>query len=84
MENLDNLITESQNENSKNIDSLSTIEMVNIINSEDAKIAEAIKKENINLAKAIDEISKRYINGGSIDARWSIERYSMTGNLTIS
>lgn len=66
MENLDNLITESQNENSKNIDSLSTIDMVNIINSEDAKITEAIKKENINLAKAIDEISKRYINGGRI------------------
>lgn len=66
MENLDNLITESQNENSQNIDSLSTIDMVNIINSEDAKISEAVRKENNNLTKAIDEIAKRYINGGRI------------------
>ena len=66
MENLDNLITESQNENSKNIDCLSTIDMVNLINSEDAKVAEAVRKENVNLAKAIDEIYKRYINGGRI------------------
>ena len=66
MENIDNLITESKNEKSKNIDCLSTIDMVNIINSEDAKIPEAVRKENKNLAKAIDEIYKRYINGGRI------------------
>ena len=66
MENLDNLVTESVNENSKNIDALSTIEMVKIINSEDVKVAEAVGKESENIAKAIDEIAKRYIKGGRL------------------
>ncbi|MCZ9961721.1 N-acetylmuramic acid 6-phosphate etherase [Brachyspira hyodysenteriae] len=66
MENLDNLVTESVNENSKNIDALSTIEMVKIINSEDVKVAEAVGKESENIAKAIDEISKRYVKGGRL------------------
>lgn len=66
MENLDNLVTESVNENSKNIDALSTIEMVKIINTEDSKVADAVGKESENIAKAIDEIAKRYIKGGRL------------------
>lgn len=63
---LNNLVTESVNENSKNIDRVSTEEMIEIINSEDKKVAFAVEKENKNIAAAVDLITKALKNGGRL------------------
>ena len=53
---LDKLTTESRNLNTSNIDKVSTLEMVKIINNEDKKVAEAVEKEIPKIAQAIDYI----------------------------
>ncbi len=60
------LTTETQNEATKNIDLLSTREMVKLINDEDKKVAPAIEKELDNVAKAIDMITENFKKGGRI------------------
>lgn len=64
--NLDKLDTERVNENSKNIDRVSTVEMIKIINSEDKKVAEAIERETENVAAAVDLIYGKMKNGGRL------------------
>ena len=58
--------TEKRNPASINIDIVSTKEIVNIINNEDFKVAEAIKKELDKIAQAVDMISEAFLNGGSL------------------
>ena len=57
--NLGKLTTESRNQNTLDIDKVSTIEMVRIINEEDKKVALAVEKEIPQIAKAIDGIVER-------------------------
>ena len=64
--NLQKLDTEQVNENTKNIDSLSTLDMVTVINNEDKKVALAVEKVLPNIANAIDETYKRIKNGGRL------------------
>lgn len=64
--NLGKLTTESRNENTLNIDKVSTLEMVKIINSEDKKVAEAVEKELPQIAEAIDGIVERMHKGGRL------------------
>ncbi|TDX45123.1 N-acetylmuramic acid 6-phosphate etherase [Halanaerobium congolense] len=64
--NLNNLVTESINENSKNIDRVSTQEMIEIINNEDKKVAFAVEKEKNKIAKAVDSITDALKNGGRL------------------
>ena len=52
--NLKTLTTESRNENTMDIDQVSTLEMVKKINNEDKKVAEAVEKELPKIAEAID------------------------------
>ena len=66
MENIQSLTTESVNPNTINIDRVSTLEMVKMMNDEDKKIAGAIEKEMPNIARAIDEMAIRFKNGGRI------------------
>ena len=63
---LEKLTTETRNENTLDIDRVSTLEMVKKINNEDKKVAEAIEKELPNIAEAIDEIVKRMRKGGRL------------------
>lgn len=63
---LDKLTTESRNPNTLDIDKLSTLEMVKIMNNEDKKVAEAVEKELANIAEAIDGISERMSKGGRL------------------
>ncbi|MDU5106479.1 MULTISPECIES: N-acetylmuramic acid 6-phosphate etherase [unclassified Clostridium] len=63
---LEKLTTESRNENSLNIDKVSTLEMVKIINSEDKKVAFAVEEELPKIAEAIDGIVKRIHRGGRL------------------
>lgn len=58
--------TEAVNPNSRDIDRVSTLEMVKIINAEDATVACAVAKEAESIAKAIDEIAPRIASGGRL------------------
>ena len=48
------------------IDKVSTLEMVKIINKEDKKVAEAVEKELPKIAEAIDGIVERIYKGGRL------------------
>lgn len=60
------VITEYRNENTKDIDIISTIEMVKRMNDEDKIIALAVEEELENIAKAIDLIAKHFLTGGRL------------------
>ncbi|GIM31576.1 N-acetylmuramic acid 6-phosphate etherase [Paraclostridium bifermentans] len=64
--NLSKLTTESRNQNTLNIDKVSTLEMVKMINEEDKKVANAIEIELPKIAKAIDGIVERMQKGGRL------------------
>ena len=60
------IITEYRNENTKNIDLLSTIDIVRKINEEDKLVALAIEDELPNISKAVDMIAKQFLVGGKL------------------
>ena len=60
------IITEYRNENTKNIDLLSTIDIVRKINEEDKLVALAIEDELPNISKAVDIIAKQFLKGGRL------------------
>lgn len=60
------IITEFRNENTKNIDLLSSLDIVQKINEEDKLVALAVESELENIAKAIDMISKQFLAGGRL------------------
>ena len=60
------IITEYRNENTKNIDLLSTIDIVRKINEEDQIVARAVEDESTNIARAIDIIAKQFLVGGKL------------------
>lgn len=63
---LEKLTTESRNQNTLNIDKVSTLDMVKMINEEDRKVAVAIEPELPKIAEAIDEIVKGMHKGGRL------------------
>ncbi|SES97137.1 N-acetylmuramic acid 6-phosphate etherase [Natronincola peptidivorans] len=63
---LNGLTTEERNENSKNIDSMSTLEMMEVINKEDRIVVVAIEKQLSNIAAAVDVIAKQLRRGGRL------------------
>ncbi len=62
----DSLKTEQINHNTKNIDKLSTLEMLKAINDEDKKVALAVESELPNIAKAVDMIAGALERGGHL------------------
>lgn len=58
------VITEYRNENTKDIDILSTVEMVKKMNEEDKIVALVVGDEAENIASAIDLIAKQFLKGG--------------------
>lgn len=63
---LDRLTTEARNPRSGQLDSLDTLEIVHLINSEDATIAGAVAREAPHIARAIDMIAERLSRGGRL------------------
>ena len=63
---LRNLTTEARNAASNEIDRLSSLEIVELMNAEDAGVAAAVAGEASAIATAIDEIEKRLRNGGRL------------------
>ncbi|HEY8560033.1 MAG TPA: N-acetylmuramic acid 6-phosphate etherase [Pyrinomonadaceae bacterium] len=59
-------VTEQENPNTANIDQVSTLEAVRLINEEDKKVASAIEKVLPEIAAAIDRIVERLQNGGRL------------------
>jgi N-acetylmuramic acid 6-phosphate etherase len=64
--NLATLLTESRNPLTEHIDELPTLDMLRLINNEDAKVAVAVAAFLPDIAKAIDEIVYRFIDGGRL------------------
>lgn len=64
--NLDRLLTEQQNPATANIDSLSTLDMLRVMNEEDRKVALSVEREIGNIAKAVDAIADRLDKGGRL------------------
>jgi N-acetylmuramic acid 6-phosphate etherase len=59
-------VTEQENPNTTNIDQVSTLEAVRLINEEDKKVAAAIERVLPEIAVAVDRIVERLKNGGRL------------------
>ena len=59
-------ITESDNKNTSDIDRVSTLEAVKLINNEDKTVAVAVEKVLPEIASVIDKIVERLKNGGRL------------------
>lgn len=64
--NLAALPTEGRNPASEHIDQLPTLEMLRIVNAEDAKVAAAVATELPQIANAVDAIVQRFEQGGRL------------------
>jgi len=60
------LDTEQRNPNTKDIDKLSTLQIVQLINNEDKKVAEAIESVLPAISSAVDAIYERLRDGGRL------------------
>ena len=60
------VITEYRNENTKDIDLLSTVDMVRKMNEEDKLVALAVEDETEHIAQAIDIIARQFLKGGRL------------------
>jgi N-acetylmuramic acid 6-phosphate etherase len=63
---LGTLLTESRNPATEHLDQLSTLDMLRVINDEDATVAGAVRAELPNIARAVDEIAARFQRGGRL------------------
>ncbi len=61
---LGSLLTETRNPASEHLDTLPTLEMLALINAEDAKVAGAVRAELGAIARAVDAIAERFSRGG--------------------
>jgi N-acetylmuramic acid 6-phosphate etherase len=59
-------ITESDNESTREIDRVSTLEAVRLINAEDAKVAAAVENVLSEVAETIDNVVERLKGGGRL------------------
>lgn len=66
MEDWKQIATEKKNSNTEKIDTLTTLEMVRLINEEDKKVAYAVEKELEHIAEAIDIIAAQLRKGGRL------------------
>jgi N-acetylmuramic acid 6-phosphate etherase len=66
MQNLGSLVTETRNPKSEHIDELSTLEMLTVINQEDATVAAAVASQLPAIATAVDTIAERFASGGRL------------------
>jgi len=60
------LTTERPNPASRDIDRRTTLEIVDLINAEDAKVAPAVRKERRRIAKAVDLVARSFSAGGRL------------------
>jgi N-acetylmuramic acid 6-phosphate etherase len=63
---LDHLTTEARNPASEDLDGLTALQIVQLINSEDSKVAGAVAEQSESIAKSIDAIAERLDRGGRL------------------
>lgn len=63
---LNKLVTESINPNTKDIDQMNTLDIIKTINEEDKKVAIAVEKEIPNISNAVDVIYSQLKEGGRL------------------
>ncbi len=63
---LQKIATEQRNPNTMNIDTLSTLDMVKLINQEDHRVADAVGLVSDKIAQAVDVIADRLSRGGRL------------------
>ncbi|GAL12981.1 N-acetylmuramic acid 6-phosphate etherase [Vibrio astriarenae] len=63
---LSKLVSEGRNPDTMDLDSVSTLELVSKINQQDKLVPLAVEKELPNIAKAVDEISHAFRQGGRL------------------
>lgn len=63
---LSRITTEQRNPNTALIDTLATLEMLRVINNEDARVAPAVAEQLPNIAQAVDGIVERIERGGRL------------------
>jgi N-acetylmuramic acid 6-phosphate etherase len=66
METLGSIGTEASNPHSEHIDQLSTLEMLTVINREDATVAQSVASELPQIARAVDTIAEHFAQGGRL------------------
>ena len=66
IENLASLPTEGRNPRSERLDELSTLDMLRVINDEDATVAAAVRVALPSIAEAVDAIASRFEMGGRL------------------
>jgi len=64
--NIESLMTEQKNPNTENIDQVSTVDMLQLINDEDKLVAYAVEKEIPNIALAVDKVVAALRQGGRL------------------
>jgi len=63
---LGSLLTEARNPASEQLDTLSTLDLLRVINDEDAKVAAAVRAELPQIGQAVDAIAARFTQGGRL------------------
>ena len=66
MSRMGKLLTEQRNPRSRDVDTMSAVELVDLINSEDRTIAEAVAGERESIAAAIGIVVERFRRGGRL------------------
>ena len=60
------LPTETRNVDSSHLDELSTLDMLQVMSAEDAKVALAVRAELPRIAEVIDAVAQRFTGGGRL------------------
>ena len=60
------LPTEQPNPASTHLDALSTLDMLRVLNDEDAQVAAAVREQLPQIARAVDAIAERFTHGGRL------------------
>ncbi len=66
MSGMESLPTEQRNPRSADIDTMSAADLVELINSEDRTVPEAIARERRNIARAVELVVERFQRGGRL------------------
>ncbi|MEO2159311.1 MAG: N-acetylmuramic acid 6-phosphate etherase, partial [bacterium] len=63
---LDDRLTEQRNSRSSEIDEFSSLEIVDLINTEDQLLAKAVSQQRIEIARVIDLVTEAFLSGGRL------------------
>ncbi len=66
MSRMGSLLTEQRNPRSREIDTMSALELVDLINAEDRTVAAAVAREREKIAKAVEIVVGRFRRGGRL------------------